>query len=106
MGKSSTGKDSFYKKLMSDETLGLKKIVMYTTRPIRAQEKNGEEYFFVNDEKRFEPDSVLSSQAEKYVSDSCSLKYKKSFFCVETLKILLKMAISGGIGVAVGTLLF
>ena len=61
--------------------------------------------FFVNDEKRSEPDSVLSSQAEKYVSDSCSLKYKKSFFSGETLKILLKMAISGGIGVAVGTLL-
>lgn len=51
MGKSSTGKDSFYKQLISDEKLGLKKIVMYTTRPIRAQEKNGEEYFFVNDEK-------------------------------------------------------
>ena len=51
MGKSSTGKDSFYKQLISDETLGLKKIVMYTTRPIRAQEKNGEEYFFVNDER-------------------------------------------------------
>ena len=51
MGKSSTGKDSFYKQLIEDETLGLKKIVMYTTRPIRAQEKNGEEYFFVNDEK-------------------------------------------------------
>ena len=50
MGKSSTGKDSFYKQLMSDESLGLKNIVMYTTRPIRAQEKNGEEYFFVNDE--------------------------------------------------------
>ena len=51
MGKSSTGKDSFYKELIADETLGLKKFVMYTTRPIRAQEKNGEEYFFVNDEK-------------------------------------------------------
>ena len=51
MGKSSTGKDSFYKQLISDETLRLKKIVMYTTRPIRAQEKNGEEYFFVNDER-------------------------------------------------------
>ena len=51
MGKSSTGKDSFYKQLISDEKLNLKKIVMYTTRPIRAQEKNGEEYFFVNDEK-------------------------------------------------------
>lgn len=51
MGKSSTGKDSFYKQLIEDEALGLQKIVMYTTRPIRAQEKNGEEYFFVNDEK-------------------------------------------------------
>ena len=51
MGKSATGKDSFYKQLISNESLGLKKIVMYTTRPIRAQEKNGEEYFFVNDEK-------------------------------------------------------
>ena len=51
MGKSSTGKDSFYKQLMSEKNLGLKKIVTYTTRPIRAQEKNGEEYFFVNDEK-------------------------------------------------------
>ncbi len=51
MGKSSTGKDSFYKELINNEELGLKKIVMYTTRPIRAQEKNGEEYFFVNDEK-------------------------------------------------------
>ena len=51
MGKSSTGKDSFYKQLINDEALGLKNIVMYTTRPIRAQEKNGEEYFFVNDEK-------------------------------------------------------
>lgn len=61
--------------------------------------------FFVNDEKRSEPDSVLNNQAEKYVSDSCSLKYKRSFFSRETLKILLKMAISGGIGVAVGTLL-
>ena len=51
MGNSSTVKASFYKQLMSDEGLGLKNIVMYTTRPIRAQEKNGEEYFFVNEEK-------------------------------------------------------
>lgn len=51
MGKSSTGKDSFYKQLIQDEMLDLKKIVMYTTRPIRAGEKDGEEYFFVNEAK-------------------------------------------------------
>ena len=61
--------------------------------------------FFVNEDKKAESDSVLSRQAEKYVSDSCSLQYKKSFFSSETAKILLKMAISGGIGLAVGTLL-
>ena len=61
--------------------------------------------FFISEDKKSEPDSVLSNQAEKYVSDSCSLKYKKSFFSRETLKILLKMAISGGVGIAIGTLL-
>lgn len=54
MGKSSTGKDSFYKQLIQNEKLGLKRIVMYTTRPIRAGETDGEEYFFVDEEKLME----------------------------------------------------
>ncbi len=45
MGKSSTGKDTIFKSLLSDKDLGLKKIVPYTTRPIRAGERNGVEYF-------------------------------------------------------------
>lgn len=61
--------------------------------------------FFVKEEKRSEPDSVLNNQAEKYISDSCSLKYKKSFFSGETAKILFKMAISAGAGLTVGILL-
>ena len=61
--------------------------------------------FFVNEERKSEPDSVLSSQAEKYVSESCSLKYKKSFFHGEAPKVLLKMAISAVFGLAVGILL-
>lgn len=58
--------------------------------------------FFVNDEKKFEPDSVLESQAEKYVSDSCALKYRRKFFTFETLKFAIKMAISAGAGLAIG----
>ncbi len=53
MGKSSTGKDSFYKELLHDEALNLKNIVMYTTRPIRVGETDGEEYHFVEEEKLF-----------------------------------------------------
>lgn len=51
MGKSSTGKDTIYKKLIEDETLSLKKIIPYTTRPIRAGEQNGVEYFFCTEEQ-------------------------------------------------------
>ena len=51
MGKSSSGKDTIYKKLIQNENLSLKKIVLYTTRPIRAGEQNGEEYYFVSEKE-------------------------------------------------------
>lgn len=50
MGKSSTGKDTIYKHLLADRELGLKKIVPYTTRPIRRGERDGVEYFFKSEE--------------------------------------------------------
>lgn len=50
MGKSSSGKDTVYKRLLKDSSLQLKKVIPYTTRPIRIGEKNGEEYFFTDDE--------------------------------------------------------
>ena len=48
MGKSASGKDTIYKRLLAEEGLGLKTIVPYTTRPIRQGESDGVEYFFVN----------------------------------------------------------
>lgn len=51
MGKSSSGKDTIFKKLSEDTELTLKTIVPYTTRPIRHGEKDGMEYYFVTDEK-------------------------------------------------------
>lgn len=49
MGKSSTGKDTLFKRLLEDGELGLKKIVPYTTRPIRDGEREGVEYFFTDE---------------------------------------------------------
>lgn len=49
LGKSSTGKDTVYKQLLGNESLHLKKIVPYTTRPIRVGETDGDEYFFTDD---------------------------------------------------------
>lgn len=46
VGKSSSGKDTIYKKLLENPSLHLKRIVPYTTRPIRAGEQEGVEYHF------------------------------------------------------------
>ena len=46
MGKSSSGKDTFFRRIVSE--LGLTPIVLYTTRPIRDNEKDGREYHFVD----------------------------------------------------------
>lgn len=51
MGKSSSGKDSIYKRLISDDSLGLKHIVPGTTRPIREGETDGEQYYFYSREQ-------------------------------------------------------
>ncbi len=50
MGKSSSGKDTIYKKLISDSSLSLKKVVPYTTRPMREGETDGIQYFFRDEE--------------------------------------------------------
>ncbi len=51
MGKSSTGKDTVYKKLLEREAGRFRTIVMYTTRPRRDGERNGVEYFFVDENR-------------------------------------------------------
>lgn len=50
MGKSSSGKDTIYSRLLQDEELGLSNIILYTTRPVREGEMDGREYHFVKDE--------------------------------------------------------
>ena len=50
MGKSSSGKDTVYRELLRDDELKLKKVVLYTTRPIREGEVDGVQYHFVDEE--------------------------------------------------------
>lgn len=48
MGKSSAGKDFFCTKLAQ---MGLKKIITYTTRPMRQGEVNNKDYHFIKEEQ-------------------------------------------------------
>ena len=51
IGKSSCGKDTLYKRILSDGNLPLKTLVSYTTRPIRSGETNGVEYYFLTEDQ-------------------------------------------------------
>ena len=51
MGKSSSGKDTIYEEMLSRKELELQPFIMYTTRPIRANETDGVQYHFVTEEQ-------------------------------------------------------
>ena len=49
MGKSATGKDHIYKRVLEDMGEVLKPVVPYTTRPMREGETDGVEYHFLDE---------------------------------------------------------
>lgn len=61
MGKSATGKDTIYQKLLHENALQLQRIIPYTTRPIREGEVEGREYHFCEekDVKRLEEEGLI-----------------------------------------------
>ena len=46
MGKSASGKDTIYNRLLAMERLHLRRVVPYTTRPMRSGETDGQTYVF------------------------------------------------------------
>ena len=86
MGKSSSGKDTIYKELLSEEALQLSPIVLYTTRPIREGEKNGREYFFVSEDelrKMQEAGSIIESRTYHTVHGDWTYCTSSQGICLE-----------------------
>ena len=50
MGKSASGKDTIYSRLLQMPELTLKKVIPYTTRPMRQGEIDGDTYFFCGED--------------------------------------------------------
>ncbi len=50
MGKSASGKDSIYQKIKG-KLPTLKTVTLYTTRPIRVNEVDGKDYYYISEEK-------------------------------------------------------
>lgn len=54
MGKSASGKDTIYNRLLAAKEMALSNVILYTTRPIRSGEVDGETYHFCTDERACE----------------------------------------------------
>ena len=54
MGKSACGKDTLYKRIITDKSLSIQPLIPYTTRPPRSGERNGVEYFFLSEQEQLQ----------------------------------------------------
>lgn len=98
MGKSSSGKDTIYKKLLEQKKIQLKTIVPYTTRPIRAGEQEGVEYHFTDEagyQELLKQGSIIEARAYntcfgiwRYftVADEGIILEKDSYILIGTLE--------------------
>lgn len=103
IGKSSSGKDTIYKKLLNCHELDLKNIVPYTTRPIRAGEQEGVEYHFVTTEAMEQmriDNRIIESRSYDtvygkwyyFMAEDCQLALEKyDYLVIGTLASYVKM---------------
>lgn len=74
MGKSSSGKDTIFKRCRDDKELNLKPIVPYTTRPQRHNERQGVDYWFI-DEQTLDEYNRLGKVIEQREYDTVNGKW-------------------------------
>lgn len=98
MGKSSTGKDTLYKRLLEADGMKFRKIIPYTTRPIRIRETDGVEYHFTDEEgfqKLVSQGKVIEHRAyytyhgrwRYFTVDDGQMDLKKdNYICIGTLQ--------------------
>ena len=103
MGKSATGKDTIYQKLLHENRLQLQRIIPYTTRPIREGEVEGREYHFCSEEdvQRLEAegkivelrayDTVYGIWKYFTVNDSSISLDKENYLLIGTLEAYVKI---------------
>ena len=103
MGKSATGKDTIYQKLLHENRLQLQRIIPYTTRPIREGEEEGREYHFCSEEdvQRLEAegkivelrayDTVYGIWKYFTVNDSSISLDKENYLLIGTLEAYVKI---------------
>ena len=101
MGKSASGKDTIYQRLLRNPEFSLERLVIYTTRPIRDGELDGREYHFVTEEdfqKLKAEGKIIEDRGYEtvyglwryFTADNMNLE-EKSYLGIGTLESYVKM---------------
>ena len=102
IGKSASGKDQVYKELKKLDLLQLESLILYTTRPMRAGEQNGREYFFTDiahmDELR-EANKIIEERVYDtvfgkwyyFTADEGQIDPEKNYIGIGTLESFVKL---------------
>ena len=103
MGKSASGKDTIFKKLLDIPELNLKKIVPYTTRPLRSGELDGYDYHYVSRNTMYELEAagkIIEHRCYHTVhgdwhyftaDDGINIKGSERFLTIGTLEAYVKL---------------
>ena len=102
IGKSASGKDHIFAALKGDAKLNLSELILYTTRPMRAGEIDGETYHFVDESRLIELrregrvieertyDTVYGPWTYATVDEDIDLQ-KGSYIAIGTLESFVKL---------------
>ncbi len=102
IGKSASGKDHIFAALKGDAELNLSELILYTTRPMRAGEIDGETYHFVEESRLLELrregrvieertyDTVYGPWTYATVDEDIDLQ-KGSYIAIGTLESFVKL---------------
>lgn len=96
VGKSGSGKDTLYHRILSSKKTDLIPVIPYTTRPKRAGEEDGVNYFFVTDTQleQYEAEQEIIEKRQyqtiqgiwNYFTRKFPLEEGKNYFLITTLE--------------------
>ncbi len=100
VGKSSTGKDTLYKKIMEIDGEKLTAVVPCTTRPMRVNERDGVDYnfFSIEEMKKLEEEGKLIEKREYFTTQGLWVYFTLKFDVHENTDYILITTLEGAKG--------
>ena len=101
VGKSGSGKDTIYRSILSEKDDGLIPVIPYTTRPKRADEEDGVNYFFVTQEqlKEYEKEKQIIEKRQYQTVQGVWNYFTRKFEIVDGKDYILITTLEGVRGI-------